>query len=270
MYPSCQFFYKRENYYNIKQTHRALFDSQRVKDFVNNIGTQQYKGTNVICLMILWSDGYDPNTSTKGNRKGAWVATWTFVMYDMAEQCVYNVLTTLCAVGPGKGDDQEDHTLVFQLMVVDNMKLYNVDGNNKPITVISRFHNMTEINIFVTTIAILMDNPERRSNYGLLQGNSKNHGIFGTSCNFELLHLPFEACNVCKQNYINYVIIGDWESPLHNFQCDHCYGYSLQRLLRNGIYNTPLATLPDANDAPSISLAGGLGIITTQLLKLGW
>ena len=36
---------------------------------------------NMLCMTFFWMDGYDPNTSSKGNQKGAWAATHTVILY---------------------------------------------------------------------------------------------------------------------------------------------------------------------------------------------
>ena len=61
----------------------------------------------------------------------------------------------------------------------------NLDNTENPGSIGSNIH--------------IMDNPERRNNFGLLAGNSKNHAYFGLSCNFQELKLKFNACNKCSK-----------------------------------------------------------------------
>jgi hypothetical protein len=56
-----------------------------------------------------------------------------------------------------------------------------------------------------------MDNPESCANYGLLAGNSKNHGYFGQSYLFDNLNLPFKACKKCTKEILTYIQKGDWK-----------------------------------------------------------
>ena len=64
-------------------------------------------------------DGYNPNTSSKGNQKGAWAATCTVILYDLVEQQIYIVGSYLFAIGPGKRMENEDHTSIFIEMKKD-------------------------------------------------------------------------------------------------------------------------------------------------------
>ena len=64
------------------------------------------RSDNMPCILvycIIWSDGWDPNRSNKGNRSPVWTATGTFVFVHLAESdLVYLVQTELLACGPGK------------------------------------------------------------------------------------------------------------------------------------------------------------------------
>ena len=205
---------------------------------------------NVLCMTLFWLDGYDPNTSSKGNRKGAWAGSRTFILYNLKEQCLYSVDSTLFVVGPGKGNDKDDHTKVFQQMLLDNQQLFDDNGTHRPLPLISRYHQMKVVNYYICHLGALMDNPERRSNFGLLQGNSRNHGVFGISCFFDQLVHPFQACVACGDKYIQYIDKGDWTMSPTNITCVQCYGYSLRQVLTEGKYFTPIKNLPDSLDAP--------------------
>lgn len=265
------FFYGQDNISFVKQTHHHMINSNHVQQYLQDISVYTNRGSiNVLCLTVLWSDGYDPNRSTKGNRKGAWIATLTFVLYDILEKQVYSVNTSLCAAGPGKGDDKEDHSSIFALMVQDYKELKNALGQHKPITLISGYHGLKQVNYYVCQMGLLMDNPERRSNYGLLQGNSKVHGVFGISCNFEKLELPFQACAMCEAKLTCYIENAEWHVDPHETTCGLCYGFSLTRLLRDARYKDPMCILPNDEDAPGRNLLSGPGRISIELLKSAW
>ena len=115
-----------------------------------------------------------------------------------------------------------------------------------------------------------MDNPERRTNFGLLAGNSKNHPIFGISCFFDQLELPFHACKNCHQHFLSYMKKGDWTISPHNFTCDKCYGFSIDKLLKLGKYKTPVVIIPNSQNAPGIWLSLKPGELTSEMLVEAW
>ena len=80
-----------------------------------------------------------------------------------------------------------------------------------------------------------MDQPERRGSHCLLGGNSKQHALFGVSCDFEKLKLNFAACAQCVGMATGYLIAGKFTSPLQQ-NCKECYGFSLKNLVVDGVY----------------------------------
>ena len=67
-----------------------------------------------------------------------------------------------------------------------------------------------------------------------------------------------------------YIETRDWTRTPHNVVCEDCYGYSLTKLLNNGIYKANLVDLPSSDDAPGIYLNHKPGEITNMLLKDAW
>lgn len=65
---------------------------------------------NVLCMTLFWLDDYNPNTSSKGNKKRAWAGSRMYILYDIQEQQVYFEDTLLFTAGPGKGNSKKDHT----------------------------------------------------------------------------------------------------------------------------------------------------------------
>ena len=94
------------------------------------------------------------------------------------EKQIYYIIISLFACGPGKGCGSDDHTTIFHQMVNNNKELLNEDGSHKPVTLVSPFHNFKNADYYICHLGSLMDNPERQTNYGLLGGNSKHHGLF--------------------------------------------------------------------------------------------
>ena len=172
--------------------------------------------TSVAVFMVFWSDGFDATQSAKRNRHSAWILTVTFFFFDIANHALYLVKSCLVAIGPGKGaaESKEDHTCIFEKLRYDLEAINNnFDGTPIPFTFASRAHDgilcdfylckeilFTKSSVKVNSSVHIMDNPERRANFGLYAGNSNNHSCFGLSCNFTKLKLPFEACKrYCKE-----------------------------------------------------------------------
>lgn len=265
------FFTGTNSHLNVKKTHQAMIECPHVQKFLEEIKPIiKPHNVNVLCMTLFWLDGYDPNTSSKGNRKGAWAGSRTFLLYDLKEQFVYLVSSTLFAVGPGKGSDSEDHTSIFQHMLSKNNELFDSSGQHKPLSLISTFHNRNWVDFYICHVGALMDNPERRSNFGLLQGNSRNHGVFGMSCYFDQLDKPFQACKLCYLKYVAYIVRQNFMLSPYGNACEQCYGYSLSRTVIEGKYKAPIVTFPDATDAPGHDLSLKPGWLTTELLNKAW
>ena len=138
----------------------------------------------VAVWFVLWFDGWEPNVSNKANRKSAWSGTVTFIFYDLNKCCVYMVKSQLLSSGPGKAS----HEKVFEELLRDKKEMtFSSGGPNedrvKSFDFHSRCHGGKLTHFFLDPCFTgLMDNPERKANFGLLSGNSRNHALFGVSC----------------------------------------------------------------------------------------
>ena len=215
----------------------------------------------VAVFMVFWSDGFDPTTSMKRNRRSVWIMTVTFFFFDITTEKLYMVESCLLALGPGKSfqDSKEEHSCIFEKLRADLDQVIDPD-NEAPIPskFVSRAHHgvlcdfylctesyFTQSNITVDSNSYIMDNPERRTNFGLLGGNSNNHAYFGLSCNFSKLRLPFEACSLCQTEINNYCSERGWmNQPAPAPQCNECHGFSIDHLLQEGEYLEPIY-IPD-------------------------
>jgi hypothetical protein len=57
----------------------------------------------VLVYVVIWSDGWDPNRSNKGNRYPVWTATATLVCVKLGQSDKpYMVISELLGTGPGK------------------------------------------------------------------------------------------------------------------------------------------------------------------------
>lgn len=69
---------------------------------------------------------------------------------------------------------------------------------------------------------------------------------------------------------MQYIGVGDWTCPPDLNECSQCYGFSLYKILSFGKYKSPVVILPNASDAPGISLASKPGKLSTNLLLQAW
>jgi hypothetical protein len=191
----------------------------------------------VLVYVILWSDGWDPNRSNKGNRSPVWSATATLLFVELGIiDKPYLVVTELLAAGPGK----HSHDQLFILLKAEKEgKWEDAHGQLKSFTFFSKHHGCNA-NVFITLGFVLQDNPERRGAVGLLAGNSNNHGIFGVSCYFEQLEIPFEACAICHVQMVRYLQEQNFDTDCINWDCPHCLGWSLKKLCRKGRYTNQI------------------------------
>jgi hypothetical protein len=89
---------------------QSFFEHRRripTNDLVNN------SITKVMVYIIIWSDGWDPNRSNKGNRYPIWTATGTLIFIEIsAVDTVYLVSTQLLCAAPGKSS----HNAFFEML----------------------------------------------------------------------------------------------------------------------------------------------------------
>ena len=271
-----------------KERYISWMKSPTCQSFCNKVEATVTKTTRptIVVFMTFWSDGFDRTTGMKRNRKSVWIMSVTFFCYDLASGKLYMVETCLLALGPGKSaeDSIEDHSPIFQKLKMDMCLLYNKEnGLPNPFTYVSRAHNgilcdfyfcnetfFTDSNHQVNSNIFIMDNPERRSNFGLLAGNSLNHAYFGLSCCFTKLKLPFEACSLCQKAIQAYCTEEGWMEKLPPLpKCNKCHGFSIDHLVKYGTYIEPIFTVPDKidnKDLPGSHLFEKPGLLNNNLL----
>ena len=155
--------------------------------------------------------------------------------------------SNLLAGGPGKkGDGSEDHTVIMKKLYAE-LKNFIESLTKKPkcFQFVSRAHEGFLCNFYVNSnIEYIMDNPERRANFGLLAGNSSIHTLFGLSCIFKKLQKPFHACNRCCQELSKYCLHKNWNFAPPEPKCESCHGFLLKNLLESGSYTEPIYKPP--------------------------
>lgn len=277
----------------ISNHHQHRVESRIFLEFCRRLDVRASRSISsrpiIAVQLVFWSDGFDPNCN-KNNRRGAWIMTVTFLFYQVIEGSpkLYMVETCLVSCGPGKGmNESEDHSEVFIELREDLKQLY-YDGNPVCFSFVSRahggllcdFYTFRECKHFYDCIndsvvdqsdVYLMDNPERRANFGLLAGNSKNHACFGLSCNFANLQKPFEACDACAGLVSDYCKSSNWKISPPQPTCNNCHGFSLPHLLKEGKYKEPEFVLssPEMSeeDLPGYHLFGSPGKLDNKTLR---
>ena len=185
-------------------------------------------------------------------------ATATSLCIDNQTGIPFDARTFPISCGPGKAD----HKVVFQAL---QESLASLGDQSKLMW--SHYHSAwTTVQYHI--IAMLMDQPERRSSTCLLAGNARQHALFGVSCHFDQLERKFAACPKCVRTARRYFLAGNFATPVV-YACRQCYSFSLQQLLDHGKYvsgvHPPLATV-----TPGYKLAVKPCVLSFEILLDGW
>ena len=237
---------------------RQLCQSSMVQSLLLETPATQSTRCLVTLGLLFWLDGWDPSASSKNNRSPVHTASATLLCIDNLTGKPFNSRTFPIACGPGKAD----HNSIFESLRISLDKL----SHGKDI--IWSHHHGQWTSIQVQVIAFLMDQPERRGSNSLLGGNSKQHAMFGVSCNFENLALPFSACPKCLATVTRYLNSGNFALQ-PQLECRLCYGFSMDRLMQLGKYKIDHYSKL-SGDAPGYQLATNPGTLTFDLLLDAW
>ena len=243
--------------------HSLQFKEQREKIRPLENETNEPK---IMAYTTIWSDGWDPNSSNKGNRYPVWTATGTIVFVELGlNDTPYLVVTQLLASGPGKAD----HNEFFESMAFQKENDWeDQQGCLIPYRCYSKHHKQSVIVYFVVGF-FLQDNPERRSACGLLAGNSNLHALFGVSCHFGLLKVPFAACSRCRDHVVTYLKKMDWSVDCTRC-CGDCLSWSIDRLCVEGKYVKPLIEIELQPYEPGYHLIHGPGRLSFEDCQAAW
>jgi hypothetical protein len=176
----------------------SLFRCKRIVEIVKNAGTRIKDITldNTLPIVPLfftfWSDDFDPNKSIKGNRQSVWIKTMT--IFTLSGSGSKNKVTYPLSLSM-KGTD---HNLVE----IEFCKEINQLKNGKPTVMYSRYHH-SFVYIHADVFSILNDQPERRSNLHLGNGNSTLHARFGYIMNIKQVVEAFRSCEACTESIID-------------------------------------------------------------------
>ena len=173
-----------------------LFRCKRVNDIIAIGKNRLYKSSEddpimVPILITLWSDDFDPNKSIKCNRQSCWVKTVTIFTMDNHGNKVKGTYPLSLSL---KGARHE--VVEFQYL----LQLSNL-SSGEMMTAYSRSHKSI-VYIHADLFCVLNDQPERRSNLGLHNGNSLLHGRFGIILDARQVQASIRSCKKCSASII--------------------------------------------------------------------
>jgi hypothetical protein len=176
-----------------------IFNSIRVKDILNNAMERVKNIDNELptipLFLTLWSDDFDPNKSIKNNRQSVWIKTITIFTIDMNGKKRSSTYPLTLAM---KGSQHE---------VVESYYMQQITSlkNDNMIIMYSRTHQQL-VNVHAELFCILNDQPERRGNLHLANGNSMIHGRFGLLLDSKQVEHGIRSCSKCTANIIEEAI----------------------------------------------------------------
>lgn len=174
-----------------------IFTCKRSAAIIGN-GKQRMKDNDledtlpiVPVFIKFWSDDFDPNKSTKSNRQSVWIKTCTIFAVDIFGNKIQRTYPLSLSK---KGCDHE---------VVEehyNKELHDLKLGKLPI-MYSRAHSSLAY-VHAELFCVMNDQPERRSNLKLANGNSTVHGRFGYILDFKQVKDKIRSCTICTNDIL--------------------------------------------------------------------
>ncbi len=217
---------------------RSIASSKKFLDFLLCIAQLSPGNSSIQKIavgVIVWTDGWDTSTGTKSNRSPMHTGTVTLLFVDVESGEVAGMATYPNMGGPGK----IDHGSVFHRFQEDMASFES--GSCR---VFQSVHFDGDVEVHSQILFVVQDQPERRQASGLLGGGSTLHPLFGTSCDFISLVLPFVACPECKNTVHQYLDKRDWSLPPLDKGRANCLGWSLPHLT-TATYKSPSSAPTD-------------------------
>ena len=184
---------------NITTNNMHIFNSIRVKEIINNAMERVKNVDNQLPIiplfLTLWSDDFDPNKSIKSNRQSVWIKTITIFTIDMNGKKRSSTYPLTLAMKGSQHEVVEE----YYMQQVSSLK----EGNM--IIMYSRSHKQL-VNVHAELFCILNDQPERRGNLNLANGNSMIHGRFGVLLDSRQVENGIRSCNKCTKTIIEEAI----------------------------------------------------------------
>jgi hypothetical protein len=245
---------------------KSLVSSKKFQAFLRNIPSNGSVSLTVVRQLaiglLIWTDGWDTSTGCKSNRSPMHTGTVTLLIVDVESQEIVGISTYPNMGGPGK----IDHGTVFRRFQED---LTSFESESSDRIFASR-HHASDVRVYTQVMFIVQDQPERRQASGLLGGGSTLHPLFGTSCDFGALQLPFVACKECEASLLDYLDAKEWSHSPMEGRCPQCLGWSLDRLMKVQ-YQASFDLPHGANcNTPGADLFMGPGRLPSSLLIEAW
>ena len=174
-------------------------------------------------FIILWSDDFEPNNSIKSNRQSAWIITCTFIIIQNNHQLFKS--TYPLPIGYKGHSHKEMYNAIF-----NDLKCLK-SGNF--IALFSGYYKSPAY-IHAELLAVVNDQPERRSSLAMSGGNSTFHSRFSYSCDYTKTILPIVSCLDCynhiEKEYNEYAInnkVFKYNREWRSNKCHKCYNWLL-------------------------------------------
>ena len=169
-----------------------IFKSNRALEIINaakiRLQNSETQILPIIPLFItLWSDDFDPNKSIKNNRQSVWIKTITIFTIDMEGNKRSSTYPLTLAM-KGKNHDVVEQYYKSQIISLKEGPLVNM---------YSRSHKAI-IHIHAEIFCVMNDQPERRGNLHLANGNSMIHGRFGILMDCKQVANSIKSCDNCS------------------------------------------------------------------------
>ena len=186
-----------DNVLNKKEmkNHLLLFRCKRIKEIIDNAKDKIAENNNEKHLTIIpiffsfWSDDFDPNRSIKANRQSVWIKTCTiFFMGDNGEKIENTYPISLST----KGGNHE----VIEAFIKKEIEMLQSGSKN---IMYSRYHK-NKVYVHGDIFSIMNDQPERRGNLKLANGNSVCHGRFGFIIDCKQRKEVIRSCVSCSNS----------------------------------------------------------------------
>lgn len=164
--------------------------------------------TDLIIYMTEWSDSFEPNNSTKGNRGSVHVKTVTFSPPHNSRNVVG--YTYPIVIGPSKGNRENIEKRFKEdlesLKEMSGKKFYH--GGMKKM-----------VSVHVELIVSIQDQPERRGVNQLMLGMSRYTPRWGYSLDFKQVADLLPSCDRCHQQLLS--------GTEMNEQCQKCTSWQV-------------------------------------------
>ena len=174
-------------------------------------------------FIILWSDDFEPNNSIKSNRQSAWIITCTFIIIQNNHQLFKS--TYPLSIGYKGHSHKETYKAIF-----NDLKCLK-SGNF--IALFSGYYKSPAY-IHAELLAVVNDQPERRSSLAMSGGNSTFHSRFSYSCDYTKTILPIvsslDCYNHIEKEYNEYAInnkVFKYNREWRSNKCHKCYNWLL-------------------------------------------